>query len=193
MKLNLESSAAEATPPLLRGVRVGPYDLPNRVIMAPLDADACRRRQCAAVLECRVLPPACGRGLDRYGGHARFSLWPWLCRYPGDSLFRASGRLEADHECGPRCRGTHLRAVVARRTAVSSVTAAGGRSARRPVGRRLRRIRADPARTAASSRAARAGVERDPRDCGRVPAGRNQRDAGGLRRRGSPRRQWLSA
>jgi N-ethylmaleimide reductase len=36
MKLNLESSAAEATPPLLRGVRVGPYDLPNRVIMAPL-------------------------------------------------------------------------------------------------------------------------------------------------------------
>jgi N-ethylmaleimide reductase len=36
MRLNLDSSNTEDTPPLLRGVRVGPYDLPNRVVMAPL-------------------------------------------------------------------------------------------------------------------------------------------------------------
>jgi N-ethylmaleimide reductase len=36
MRLKMEASNSESTPPLLRGIRVGPYDLPNRVIMAPL-------------------------------------------------------------------------------------------------------------------------------------------------------------
>src|ERR1035437_5630951 len=36
MNLMSELSNPETAPPLLRGVRVGPYDLPNRVVMAPL-------------------------------------------------------------------------------------------------------------------------------------------------------------
>lgn len=36
MNFNLDSPDSEAIAPLLRGLRVGPYDLPNRVIMAPL-------------------------------------------------------------------------------------------------------------------------------------------------------------
>ena len=36
MTIQSDICNSEATPPLLRGVRVGPYELPNRVVMAPL-------------------------------------------------------------------------------------------------------------------------------------------------------------
>ena len=59
----MNSLTTEDLPPLLRGVRVGPYDLPNRVIMAPLTRMRAADGNLPRPLNAEYYRPRAGAGL----------------------------------------------------------------------------------------------------------------------------------
>ena len=95
-------------PTLFDPVRIGAWNLPNRIVMAPLTRARAGVEACSQRLDGRILRPACFSGLDHFRGDVGHAHGRGLCRHAGHLVGGASGGLEARDGSGSRCRGRIL-------------------------------------------------------------------------------------
>ena len=160
--------------------RLGPLELPNRVVMAPMTRNRAGPGNVPTELNATYYAQRAGAGLIV---SEATQVSPQGVGYPGTPGIHsaaASRRLEARHRRGAWRRRTDFSAALACRAHLASVDAAGRRASRRAVGHRAGGPGVDDERHGSFRHAARAGDRRNSRHRRRFPPRRAfyARDAG---------------